>query len=177
MSNVITYQRFWQRRDTAANWSLVNPILAAGEIGVETGSLTRFKVGDGITAWNSLRYSPGTYGAIGCTFDGGGAVIAAGATCDVLVPFGCVLKKSTLLAEPSGSIEISVWSDTFGNYPPTVADNIAGSSPPSIVAGVKSEDAGLNGWAVAVSAGQTIRFTVASCTGIKRAVLTLEVLK
>lgn len=52
---------FWCRRDTAANWTSVNPILASGEFGVETdntGALPRkFKLGDGITAWNSLPYS------------------------------------------------------------------------------------------------------------------------
>ena len=43
------------RRDTATNWSTVNPILRAGEEGYETDTKKR-KVGDGITAWNSLNY-------------------------------------------------------------------------------------------------------------------------
>ncbi len=47
-----------QRTNTAANWSASNPILLAGQIGVVSGtSPTRFKVGDGTTAWNSLPYS------------------------------------------------------------------------------------------------------------------------
>ena len=41
------------RRDTAANWSLKNPVLVAGEIAFETDT-KRVKVGDGTTAWNSL---------------------------------------------------------------------------------------------------------------------------
>lgn len=45
-----------QRRDTAANWTSNDPTLAAGEIGVETDTL-RYKVGDGSTAWTSLRYA------------------------------------------------------------------------------------------------------------------------
>ena len=50
------------RRDTAANWTSVNPILAQGELGVETDT-DKFKVGDGVTAWNSLDYliDPATY--------------------------------------------------------------------------------------------------------------------
>lgn len=60
MSNVITYQRFWMRRDNASNWSSVNPTLAAGEWGVEISdadpAITKFKLGDGITAWNDLEY-------------------------------------------------------------------------------------------------------------------------
>lgn len=43
------------RRDTAANWTSANPILAQGEQGYELDTY-RFKIGDGVTAWNSLRY-------------------------------------------------------------------------------------------------------------------------
>lgn len=43
------------RRDTAANWTIANPILAAGEPGLETDTL-RIKYGDGSTAWTSLSY-------------------------------------------------------------------------------------------------------------------------
>ena len=48
------------RRDTAANWTSTNSVLAAGEMGVETDTL-KFKVGDGSTAWSSLKYSAGSY--------------------------------------------------------------------------------------------------------------------
>lgn len=43
------------RRDTSANWTSVNPILAEGEMGLETDT-NKFKFGDGLTAWNSLSY-------------------------------------------------------------------------------------------------------------------------
>lgn len=43
------------RRDTAANWTSVNPTLAAGEIGYETDT-GKFKMGNGATAWSSLTY-------------------------------------------------------------------------------------------------------------------------
>lgn len=57
MADVIIFQRFWQRRDTAANWTSVNPTLAAGEFGYETDT-GKLKIGDGTTAWNSLEYLP-----------------------------------------------------------------------------------------------------------------------
>jgi len=44
------------RRDTAANWTATNPILADGEEGFEKDTRKR-KVGDGVSAWNSLAYS------------------------------------------------------------------------------------------------------------------------
>ena len=43
------------RRDTKAKWADLNPILAAGEIGFEIDN-NRLKIGNGITAWNSLPY-------------------------------------------------------------------------------------------------------------------------
>jgi hypothetical protein len=48
--------RLQLRRNTAANWATDNPVLLAGELGVETdtGSL---KVGDGTSAWNILGYA------------------------------------------------------------------------------------------------------------------------
>lgn len=48
-------QQIQIRRDTAANWSSANPILAQGEMGLETNTL-KVKFGDGVTAWNSLAY-------------------------------------------------------------------------------------------------------------------------
>ena len=43
------------KRGTAAIMTANNPVLAAGEIGIETDTL-RIKIGDGSTAWNSLSY-------------------------------------------------------------------------------------------------------------------------
>ena len=44
-----------QRRDTAYNWSHVNPILSSGEFGFETDT-GKIKIGDGNTRWSSLVY-------------------------------------------------------------------------------------------------------------------------
>lgn len=41
------------RGDTAANWALANPVLAKFEIGIVEGTNV-YKIGDGVTAWNSL---------------------------------------------------------------------------------------------------------------------------
>lgn len=43
------------RRGLAATWTSVNPILAPGELGLETDTL-KIKAGNGATAWNSLGY-------------------------------------------------------------------------------------------------------------------------
>ena len=45
-----------QKYDTKLNWSTNNPVLLAGEIGVESDT-NLFKFGDGIKAWNELSYA------------------------------------------------------------------------------------------------------------------------
>ena len=44
------------RRDTAADWTSNNPTLAAGEFGWESDT-SKYKIGNGSTAWNSLAYA------------------------------------------------------------------------------------------------------------------------
>jgi hypothetical protein len=46
------------RRGSQAQATSSNPILAEGELGLETDT-RRFKIGDGTTAWNSLEYTSG----------------------------------------------------------------------------------------------------------------------
>jgi hypothetical protein len=43
------------RRGTASEWTSANPILAVGEMGLETDT-NYFKIGNGTTAWTSLAY-------------------------------------------------------------------------------------------------------------------------
>jgi hypothetical protein len=62
------------RRDTAANWTSNNPVLEAGQLGLETDTL-KIKFGDGTTAWNSLSYASG----------GGGGGISDGDKGDITV--------------------------------------------------------------------------------------------
>ena len=59
------YIQFQLRRGAAATWTSNNPILASGEMGIETDT-NLFKVGDGVTAWNSLVYG-GIKGPTGFT--------------------------------------------------------------------------------------------------------------
>lgn len=43
------------RRDTSSNWTSLNPILGAGEIGFETNT-GKFKIGNGSSGWSALDY-------------------------------------------------------------------------------------------------------------------------
>lgn len=48
--------RFKLRRDRAATWTSINPVLGDGEPALETDTLL-VKYGDGSTPWTSLPYS------------------------------------------------------------------------------------------------------------------------
>lgn len=69
------------RRDTAANWTSNNPVLEAGQLGLETDTL-KIKFGDGTTAWTSLSYAAGGGGGGGISDGDKGdiTVSASGAT-------------------------------------------------------------------------------------------------
>lgn len=46
---------FQLRRDTTTNWNTYNPVLQAGEIGIDT-VLNKFKIGNGSSVWSALAY-------------------------------------------------------------------------------------------------------------------------
>lgn len=73
------------RRDTGANWTAANPVLADGEQGFNKTN-KKMKVGDGVSAWDDLPYMQadgsfsGSYADLtnkpdltALTLDGGGA--------------------------------------------------------------------------------------------------------
>lgn len=67
--------RVLQRRDTAANWSSTNPILAEGEIGIITDGAKGYKIGDGLTRWNALEFPANPTSVVGELGDSEVAVI------------------------------------------------------------------------------------------------------
>lgn len=117
--------------------------------------------------------------AIGITIDGAGSAITTGIKGDIYVPYACTITAVTMLADQSGSIVVDIWKDVFANYPPTVADTIidtgAGGTKPTISSATNSQDNTLAHWTTSVSAGDTIRFNVDSCTSITRCTLVLTV--
>jgi hypothetical protein len=103
--------RLQNRRDTAANWTSNNPTLAQGEIGYETDT-TKFKIGDGATAWNSLAYAyaAGATGPTGAT----GPVGATGPT------------GATGVEGPTGSVGATGPQGDIGPTGPSGAEGATG---------------------------------------------------
>ncbi|BAU40037.1 hypothetical protein [Ralstonia phage RSP15] len=71
------------RRGNRIQWTTVNPVLAAGELGVEVDT-HQFKLGDGFTAWSDLPYG-GLTGAKGPKGDTGDITPALQAAADAAI--------------------------------------------------------------------------------------------
>lgn len=113
-------------------------------------------------------------GALGATFDGGGATITVGSACEVVLPYSMTLSAATFLADAVGSMTIDVRVVALESYPPSAGNSIVGAAPPSLASANKSRDTTLSGWATSLPAGSVVRFVVTACSGIGRATITLE---
>lgn len=126
-------------------------------------------------AWQPITSGAFTTRAIVCAIDGGGDEISDGIKCDVYVPYDCLIVAATLLADQSGDIEIDIWKQALGSYPPDAGNSIVDVTPPTISGTDNSQDTTLTDWDTAIAAGDTLRFNVNSCTDIERVQLTLTV--
>lgn len=99
--------------NTAANFISNNPILLLGQKGIETDDLLtapKFKIGNGVTDWNTLPYANIGGG-------GGGGVPYTGATANVdLGEFELKAGQIELDQTPTGTASVAVtrWNDTIG---------------------------------------------------------------
>lgn len=91
------------------------------------------------------------------------------------IPFDCTVDGWDITANASGSIVVDVWSDTYANFPPTVADTIAGSELPTLSAARKNQDTSLSTWTTALTRGRYLMFHVnaGSVSGVATVVVSL----
>ena len=117
---------------------------------------------------------PAAEAGINIVLDGGGAAIAAGQQFDIEIPFDMTIQSATLLADQAGDIVIDLWVDSYANYPPTDADSITASAPPTLSAAASAQDTTLTGWTTALSAGSIMRVNVDSAATVQRVTLSLR---
>jgi len=116
-----------------------------------------------------------TTSAFEFVIDGGGTTITTGVKGDLEAPFSGTITAARLFADQTGSIVVNIWKDTYANFPPTVADKITASAPPTISSDDNSQDTTLTGWTTSVTAGDVLRINVDSVTTIQRVTLSLRV--
>lgn len=129
----------------------------------------------GITqAQADARYAP-LPRTIGITVDGGGSALTTGVKGCFPIITGGTITSATLLADQTGSMVMDVWVDTYANYPPTDADSITASAPPTISSATKSQDVTLTGWTKIVGNDRTVCYNIDSAATITRATLVLGI--
>lgn len=106
--------------------------------------------------------------------DGGGSAITTGVKGYLEVPFGMTITGWTIVAKESGSIVVDVWKDTYANFPPTVADTIAGTEKPTLSSAQKNQDVSLSSWTTAITAGDVLGFNVDSITTCTQVTITIR---
>ena len=139
------------RRDTAANWTSVNPVLASGEMGIElvTGL---FKLGDGTTTWRLLPYG-GIAGPTGYTGPlATGPTGSTGSASNVTGPTG--------FTGNTGATGVTGNTGPTGNTGNTGATGATGSTGPTGLAGDKFLTSTIA--TLSPTQGGTANFTVAT---------------
>jgi acetylornithine/succinyldiaminopimelate/putrescine aminotransferase len=87
---------------------------------------------------------------------------------DVLWEFGAIITSWNIFADVTGSIVIDIWSDTYGNFPPTIAKTITGSEKPTLYHAIKNQNTSLMTFTTTVISGDIWRFNVDSIESVSR---------
>jgi hypothetical protein len=115
--------------------------------------LCEIVIGDGVT-----DITPGIYG-------------------DVNWPkFPGIFDGWILTALQTGNLEVDLWLASYDNFPPTIADSIVGTLPPTLTAAAKNKAESVKEWnrGGRVFAGDILRVNVTVASGIKQATLALS---
>jgi len=77
----------------------------------------------------------------------------------------------------SSSIAVDIWKDTTGNYPPTVADSIAGTEKPLLSNQTNNKNDTIASWTKTIAVGDCIGFNIDSNTNAKKILVLIKILK
>ena len=113
------------RRDTAANWTSANPVLAQGELGAETDT-SKIKIGNGSTAWTGLAYliDAGGYATLSAVQTFTGTKTFAGTTSTLAVVLNDAAEVATVSATAAtGTIAYDITTQSVLYYTSNASAN------------------------------------------------------
>ena len=121
------------RRDTAANWTSVDPILAEGEFGLETDT-NQMKIGDGVLAWTALAYFGGGGNPFDQDLNTTDAVVFAGLTNNAIVyPTSDGTAGQAIVTDGSGNLSFASGANPFdqdlNTTDPVIFDKVTLTGP------------------------------------------------
>lgn len=158
--------------DVATAIKVNGTLLTNLKLGVNNMDVTSAAKTSGLNATNTIPNA-----VLSIPFGTGTAPIATGVAHDYQVPYDCVVLGWNVVGDVSGNIVVDVWKDTYANFPPTVADTIAGTEKPTLSSQSKNQDLTLTTWANAgrLNSGDFLRFNVDSSSTVGKATLLLSV--
>lgn len=112
-------------------------------------------------------------GMVGITIDGGGSAPATGSKGYVRVPFAGTISDWVLLADVSGSAQITIKKCTFSGFPTT--SSIVASAQPALSSAQKATNSTLTGWTTSVTADDIWEFNLDSVTTCTRLQLFVKI--
>jgi hypothetical protein len=115
-----------------------------------------------------------TFAVAQCTVDGDGSTPGTGICADDYIPVACTLQFAVLQSTLAGSVAVDIWMTPFViNVPPTSANSIVSSTPPTLTTAQSSIDNILSGWTKSVPANTAVRYNINSISTLTRFTLTL----
>ena len=158
---------------SSTDWNTFNGKQAAGSyITALTGDVTAAGPGSAsATLKSNLKQR-----SISVAFDGGGAPLTAGKIIYLAnIPYSGTITGVQMLADVSGSAVVDIWETTYAGGPPTVANTIVDSFPPTLSSAQKSQDTTLTNWTTSITAGNMMAFKLNSNSTITFLSLVLTV--
>lgn len=114
------------RRDVAADWTSANPVLAEGELGLETDT-AKWKIGDGATAWTSLGYANQVVAGPASVSNSGASpaltITNTGSGNSLLVEDSASTDSTPFVIDASGNVGIGVTPATLFHTESDTASN------------------------------------------------------
>ena len=131
------------------------------------------------TSVNNLLNTSIKSGSCGAIFTTVSGVITNGTTAYAQVPYNGTITGWTLVAAQSGSCTVTVFKDTYANYPPTSPTDNIFTVQPALVSQIKNQDLAPTfvGSQATVVAGDWIGFTISGVSLVSWVNLTLLITK
>jgi hypothetical protein len=145
--------------------------------------ITNWQIGDWAifngTVWqkidNSVTSPNVRTATFGCTVNGGGFAPLVGIIGYTVIPYNGTITGWNIVSDIAGSCVIDVWK--ANGVVPTVANTIAGTEKPTLIAQQLNSDNALTTWTIAVTSGDVIGFYLDSASTLTSVNLIITILK
>lgn len=124
---------------------------------------------------NVSLYGVSGKGVLGIVIDGAGSTPATGSKGFIQSPYAGTITGWTIIADQSGSAQITVKKATYSGFPSTTS--IVASLPPVLTSAQKNTSTTLTSWTTAIALDDILEFNLDSVTTCTRIVLELAVTK